>query len=177
MRPETACGFALFCLLAGGAHANDPAYVDSPANKSKRDPARADGGEQFAYAQNRVAPAQPLETTDDQLGEIRDQLDRLEAAQSATSQEQQGSEDRYRDPPIGGRGLVSDLTRGSYTDPYDNVSMSNRPRNASPGSQIGSGLMQDAAGVVDSRIRNEINGNDGRVYLPAVDMGERPPGY
>lgn len=176
MRLDAACRFMLLCLLAGSAHANDPAYVDNPANKSKRDPARADGGEQFAYAQYPVAPAETPATTDDQLGEIREQLDRLEAAQSAAPQAQ-GSQDGYRDPPIGGRGLVSDLTRGSFADDYGSASTSNQTQNAGMGRQIGSGLMQDAAGVVDSRIQNEINGGNGRVYLPAMNTGDRPPGY
>ncbi len=179
MRHELAI-IALLLLCVPGLHAQeDPAYVDSPANRARPDPARADGGGDgpAASASAEYAAAGSL-TPDEEAASERERLAEIErrtAAQVAAAYRghQQGMaaamrEQSYTDPPIGGHSLMDNVgrDRDHGFDPVLSSAPVGADPNASARRQIGSALTQDAAGLIDAKARNEIYGSNGPVYFP-----------
>ena len=197
MRHELAIFIALLlCVPCLHAQEHDPAYVDSPANRARPDPARADAGGGNArarapeYASARHASAEDQATAEAAQQEMLAQIERMTAAQveAAYRGQQQGlaaaNQDQqyglYADPPIGGRSMIDDLRRDAVLGhgPSTQPIMLAPPAPAVPGpgpqastrQALGSALLQDAAGVIDARTQREIYGHAGPVYLP----GEAP---
>lgn len=196
MRHELAI-FAVLLLCVPCLHAQeqDPAYVDSPANKARPDPARADarGDKAVArsaeYASARHTSAEDQAAAEAAQQEMLAQIERMTAAQveAAYRGQQQGlaaagqnqQYDTYADPPIGGRSMIDDVRRDpgyGYGSPTQQIMIA-PPQPAGPGpqasprQQLGSALLQDTAGVIDARTRREIYGNAGPVYLPGDAPG------
>ncbi len=179
MRHELAT-IVLLLLCAPGLHAQeDPAYVDSPANNARPDPARADGGGDgpVASAPAEYAAAESM-TPEEETAAERERLAEIErrtAAQVAAAYrgQQQGMEaamreQAYADPPIGGHSFMDDIgrDRDHGVDPVMSPAPAAANPNAGARQQIGSALMQDAAGLIDAKARNEIYGSTGPVYFP-----------
>lgn len=174
----------LLCAPGLPALAQDPAYVDDPANRAVPDPARADGGGDRPPA-TPVAfdgdASNPGEFADDEAA-AREALmatQRMAAAHAEAAYRghlegmaaARGDDDGAdADPPVGGRSLLDDVRRGSgmgYAyDPYASRPAAAPPPETGPRQQIGAGLMQDAAGILDAKVRREIYGEGGPVYLP-----------
>jgi hypothetical protein len=195
MRHELAIFIALLlCVPCLHAQEYDPAYVDSPANRVRPDPARADAGGGNAgarapeYASARHTSAEDQAAAEAAQQEMLAQIERMTAAQveAAYRGQQQGlaaaNQDQqhglYPDPPIGGRSMIDDVRRdpdhgyGSATQPIMLAPpgpVAAGPQ-ASARQQLGSALLQDAGGVIDARTQRELYGNAGPVYLP----GEAP---
>jgi hypothetical protein len=195
MRHELAIFALLLCVPCLYAQEHDPAYVDSPANRARPDPARADasGGNAGArapeYASARHTSAEDQAAAEAAQQEMLAQIERMTAAQveAAYRGQQQGlaaaGQDSqyglYADPPIGGRSMIDDVRRdagfglGPSTQPITIAPP--QPAAAGPQAsarqQLGSALLQDTAGVIDARTRREIYGNAGPVYLPGDAPG------
>ena len=185
MRREWALLVALLSAPAVAGESHDPAYVDSAQSKAVPDPARADASTaspaqaqvQAQYAEGQHA-AQLQARTERQIAA---QMEKFTAAHvAALNQSQSGTTATagaaYLDPPIGGRDLVGELSAGG-------IPMRTRPpmtseTQAPPAQQLGSALLQDAAGVVDSGIQGAIEGPGGRIVLPQQPANpDQSPGW
>ena len=176
---------ALLSAPAVAGESYDPAYVDSAQSKALPDPARADASTASpAQAQVQAQYAQGQHATQLQARtehQIAAQMEKFTAAHvAALNQSQPGNTATagaaYVDPPVGGRDLVGELSAGG-------IPMRTRPpmapeTQAPPARQLGSALLQDAAGVVDSGIQREIQGPGGRIVLPQPPASpDQSPGW
>ena len=186
MRHALAAIAFLLCTLGAPVQAQDPAYVDGPAGNAESDPARADGGAPSPASQGRALDhADDERSRAEQLARTQEQLAaQIAAAQAAAAQSQQQSaqDEEYSGPPIGGRSMLREVERYGYgagNSRYDPAMDAGTPRQgvagATPAQQVGSALIQDAAGVADSHLQRKINGEYGRVVFPRyeVDDGAR----
>ena len=186
MRPELAA-LALWLLsLPVSAQQADPAYVDGLENKSIADPARTDGrsrsgaGAEVAQRQAddqamaRHQAAQAAETE----RHIREQMDKFTAAHvAAVEGQEQAAANAYADPPIGGHSMLRQLDGDTDTGglAYDPGTPRAPMQQTGITGQIGTALLQDAAGAVDAGIEREVYGRNGRIVLP-VTAPDDPPG-
>lgn len=186
MRPELAALALCLLSLPVSAQQADPAYVDSLENKSIPDPARTDGrsrsgaGAQVAQrhaddqAMARHQAAQAAETE----RHIREQMDKFTAAHVAAvgRQGQEAAANGYADPPVGGhsmrRQLNGDTNPGGLPD-APRPTLAPTPQTGM-GDQIGSALLQDAAGAVDAGIERKVYGRNGRIVLPVTASDDAP---
>lgn len=157
--PRLACAAAL-CLLALplAAQAQDSAYVDGPAGRSQRDPARADGGS--------VAPGtvfvRPGTAGSNPAMDMQMQMLGLSMANLRRQQEQEAA------------GLSPDGTSGILGPgaPGNGGASPDQGRGAaspdSPMRQIGAGLMQDAGNAMDAGIQRSIYGSNAVIMVPSV---------
>jgi hypothetical protein len=186
MRPELVALVLYLLSLPVSAQQADPAYVDSLENKSIPDPARTDGrsrsgaGAQVAqrHADDQAMARQQAAQAADTERHIREQMDKFTAAHVAAIDRQgQEATNDYADPPVGGhsmrRQLNGDTDPGGLPD-APGPTLAPTPQTGI-GGQIGSALLQDAAGVVDASIERKVQGRSGRIVLP-VTGSDAPPG-
>lgn len=157
----------VLCATAAVAQAQDRAYVDSPAGRSVVDPARADGGSVVAgtvfvrpaNAQGGMGGMGPVMDMQIQMAGLA-----MANAQRAAQAEAAGGGAAGQAGGLGGMpgagagpgGMAQGMPQGGP---------GGQP---SPMQQIGSGLIQDAGGVVDANLRRNYGGN---VVLPPSGGG------
>ncbi|WP_242165432.1 hypothetical protein [Lysobacter sp. M15] len=185
MRPELAALALCLLSLPVSAQQADPAYVDSLENKSIPDPARTDGrsrsgaGAQVAQrhaddqAMARHQAAQAAETE----RHIREQMDEFTAAHVAAIEgQEQAAANAYADPPVGGHSMLRQLEGSTGAAGWPDDPGTNRAPTPQTGigGQIGSALLQDAAGAVDAGIERKVYGRNGRIVLPVTASDDAP---
>lgn len=185
MRQVLATVVFMLSVSAPHAQGQDPAYVDSPASRAMPDPARADGGTTSREGSRPVADSHAGDerSQEEQLALTQQRIEAQIAAARAAAQAQYGSvDDGYADPPIGGHSMLRavesedyGMQRRTYDPRMDAGAPQARGAAPTPGQQIGSALIQDAAGVADSHLQRKINGEHGRVILPRYDLYGEPP--
>lgn len=157
---------------------DDPAYVDSPAGRSIPDPARADGGTVVAGAVS--AASAPGGGTPAMTPLMQMQMQALRAAQQQPAQAaspQPGMGQAYgpagMGPPMGpgqgyglsgmgqqaGMGPAGDMPdagqQAGMPAGYGGAPTGYSAMQPGPMQQLGSGLMQDAAGLIDAGIQRQ----------------------
>jgi hypothetical protein len=186
MRPELVALVLYLLSLPVSAQQADPAYVDSLENKSIPDPARTDGrsrsgaGAQVAqrHADDQAMARQHAAQAADTERHIREQMDKFTAAHvAAVGRQGQEAANGHADPPVGGhsmrRQLNGDTDPGGL--PYDPGTTRTPTQQTGITGQIGTALLQDAAGAVDAGIERKVQGRSGRIVLP-VTGSDAPPG-
>lgn len=157
MRQALALLLAFVPALGAGAQSSDPAYVDSPHNRAVPDPARADHAV-FGTAEGRRAAeeAQVARSDAERVAEaernIQAQMQRFSDEQAAANAPPPPVDTRPEAslPPVGGRSLAREVR-----------------------SQLGQGLLRDAAGVLDARMQRE-RGTDAWDAVPPSQGADGP---
>ena len=149
---------ALLAILATAqvAIAQDPAYVDSPAGRVL-DPARADGGSIPPADPQMPRPGTGAGTGSEQAALLQMQIELTQQAM-ASAREQEASDAAQMQAAAAATGQPG-------TSP-------------TPMQQVGSGLLQDAGGLIDSGIQRQIDGSNGSAIVapPYPQSGLSGPG-
>lgn len=134
---------------------SDPAYVNSPAGRAVPDPARADGGTHRARSSATPAGALPGDGADPAT------LAQAQALQLQALQLQQAQATESPDRIAGGIPGLPGTTQDAV--PQSDIPPAGPGTAPQPGAfrQMQSGLMQDAAGIIDAGIQRQIYGPNG----------------